>query len=325
MGFSLKIPKLISMTLKKTDTTLQRELRSARARIKKLEAVEDHRQKAEEALRKSKERYRAVVEDQTELISRCLPDYTLTFVNSAYCRYFGKSRQELLGTNFFPNIPKSDRPFILKQFSSFSPSRPVATYEHQIIAAKGRLRWQQWSSRAIYSDSGKLLEIQSVGRDITERKTAELGLQASENELREQQKILKKKNLLLHELLDQIEIEKRQLKEDVTANVDELLFPLLRKLRLPDGSIDDKYFTLLQHSLEGLASSFGRKISQPSLKLSPREVEIANMVKNGLTSKEIAGLLKIAFKTVEIHRHHIRRKLNIANKPVNLNTFLHSL
>jgi len=287
--------------------------------------VDSKRRKVEAALRKSEQRYRAVVEDQTELISRCRPDCTITFVNKAYCRYFGKSRRELFGKSFMPNIPESDRKFVLKQFSTLSRRRPAAIYEHQNIAAGGELRWQQWSSRAIYSDSGELLEIQSVGRDITDRKTAEQALQASEKELKEQQEILKKKNLLLHELLGQIEIEKRQLKEDVTANVDELLFPLLHKLCLPDGSINDKYFTLLQHSLEGLASSFGRKISQPSLKLSPREVEIANMVKNGLTSKEIAGLLNIAYKTVEIHRHHIRRKLNIANKSVNLNTFLHSL
>ena len=313
------------MTLKKADTTLQRELRAAKTRIRKLELAESKRRKAEAALRKSEQRYRAVVEDQTELISRCRPDCTITFVNKAYCRYFGKSRRELIGKSFLPNLPESDRAFVLKQFSTLSRRRPAAIYEHQNIAAGGKLCWQQWSSRAIYSESGELLEIQSVGRDITDKKTAELALKASDRKLWRQQESLKKKNLLLHELLDQIEIEKRQLKEDVTANVDELLFPLLRKLRRPDGSINDKYFTLLQHSLEGLASSFGRKISQPSLKLSPREVEIANMVKNGLTSKEIAELLNIAFKTVEIHRHHIRRKLNIANKPVNLNTFLHSL
>lgn len=311
--------------MKKADTTLQEELHAAQSRIKKLELAESKRREAEDSLRKSEERYRAVVEDQTELISRCRSDCTITFVNKAYCRYFGKSRRELVGNSFMPNIPESDREFVLKRFSALTRQQPATIYEHQNISAGGELRWQQWSSRAIYSETGELLEIQSVGRDVTDRKITELALQESEKELREQQEILEKKNLLLRELLGEIEIEKQNLKQDVSANIDELLFPILRKLRLPDGKINERYFILLQRSLEGLASSFGRKISQPSLKLSPREVEVANMVKNGLTSKEIAELLHLSFKTVEIHRHHIRRKLNIANKPINLNTFLHSL
>ncbi|MEA1928737.1 MAG: helix-turn-helix transcriptional regulator, partial [Candidatus Auribacterota bacterium] len=78
-------------------------------------------------------------------------------------------------------------------------------------------------------------------------------------------------------------------------------------------------------TLEGMASSFGRKISRISLKLTPREIEICNMIKNGLSSKEIAGLLHLSLKTINRHRQNIRRKCNIRNQKINLATFLQAL
>ena len=99
----------------------------------------------------------------------------------------------------------------------------------------------------------------------------------------------------------------------------------LQKLKseVPPGC--SKYIHLLERSLEGMASSFGRKISQATLKLTPREIEISNMIKNGLTSKDIANLLHLSLKTINRHRQNIRRKCNIRNQKINLATFLQSL
>ncbi|MGE5405969.1 MAG: diguanylate cyclase domain-containing protein [Candidatus Saccharibacteria bacterium] len=128
---------------------------------------------AEEALRISEERYRGIVEDQTELICRRSPDRTLTFVNEAFCRYFKKSRDELLGQPFEPPIYQEDEPVVHKHLSALSPEKPLIEYIHRIINTDGQIRWLEWSERAFFGDNNVPTEIQSVGRDITEKKVME--------------------------------------------------------------------------------------------------------------------------------------------------------
>ena len=137
-------------------------------------------QQRDEALRQSEARYRGIVEDQTELICRNLPDCTLTFVNDAYCRYFCRSPEELVGNKFLPLIPPEDQPKIEAHFASLTHGAPVGTHEHRVIAPDGRIRWHQWTNRAIFDKDGRLTEFQGVGRDITERKKAEEALRESE-------------------------------------------------------------------------------------------------------------------------------------------------
>ncbi|MEI7434736.1 MAG: PAS domain S-box protein [Methanomicrobiales archaeon] len=142
------------------------------------------RKRAEEALRESEERYRNIVEDQTEFISRFLPDGTHIFVNEAYCRYFGFTRHDLLGHRFRPAIPLEDRERVNQFFRSLTPDNPVDTIEHRIIMPDGTIRWQRWSDRAIFDPSGSVIEYQSVGHDITEIKEAEEELRKSGTKFR---------------------------------------------------------------------------------------------------------------------------------------------
>ena len=123
------------------------------------------------ALKKSEIRYRAIVEDQTELICRFLADGTLTFVNSAYCRYFGQEISEVIGQNFILSIPEEEREKITNCIASLNLQNPVMTIEHSILA-KNEIRIQQWTNRAIFDEKGKFIEFQAVGRDITESKQA---------------------------------------------------------------------------------------------------------------------------------------------------------
>jgi PAS domain S-box-containing protein len=138
------------------------------------------RKQAEEALRLSEERYRLIVENQTEFIVKWLPDGTRTFVNESYCRYFGLSEEECIGTNFIPLVTPEFRDMLERKIASLTPENPQSTSEHISFAAGGEQRWQQWTDKGIFDAQGKLVELQSSGRDITERKQAEMTLRATE-------------------------------------------------------------------------------------------------------------------------------------------------
>jgi PAS domain S-box-containing protein len=141
------------------------------------------RRQVGKALKSREEQYRNVVEDQTEFICRFRPDGTHNFVNDAYCRYFGMRREEFIGRRFIPTVPEEDRELIRVHFSSLTPDKPVNSVEHRVIVPDGSVRWHQWTDRAIFDPSGTLVEYQSVGRDITDRKTAELSLNKKNEEL----------------------------------------------------------------------------------------------------------------------------------------------
>jgi PAS domain S-box-containing protein len=148
------------------------------------------RSTAERALRASEERFRNVVEDQTELISRFKPDGVLLFVNDAFCRYFGVRREHILGRRFEMQIADEDRNIVKSHIRSLTRQHPFATIEYRVIMPDGRIRWQQRNDRAIFDDTDTLIEYQSVGRDITDLKSAQEALKTS----------LVEKNMLLKEI-----------------------------------------------------------------------------------------------------------------------------
>ncbi|MGC9435500.1 MAG: PAS domain S-box protein, partial [Methanomicrobiales archaeon] len=118
--------------------------------------------------RRLAEEYRTVVESQTEFICRFLPDGTHIFANDAYCRYFGMSADEIIGSRFIPGIPSDDRTRVESHLASLTPDQPVASIRHRIVMPGGEVRWQRWNDRAIFDDDGTVVEYQSVGRDITD-------------------------------------------------------------------------------------------------------------------------------------------------------------
>ncbi len=142
------------------------------------------RKRMEEALRVSEDHYRAIVEDQTELICRFKPDTTLTFVNEAYCRYFGRKREQLVGQSFLSLLPEDARERIRSELASVRTRKTTLSTEHTVVDAKGRPRWQQWTNRTIVDESGAVIEFQAVGRDITEQRLADARQRALSTGLR---------------------------------------------------------------------------------------------------------------------------------------------
>jgi len=128
--------------------------------------------------------YIDIVEGQTELICRFNPQRNLVFVNDSYCRYFRKNRQELIGQSFMAFVHEKDRKQYAELLSSLDQANPVEMVEHRVILPGENIRWQQSTIRAIFDDRGHLAEYQAVGRDLTDRITAERALRESEKRYR---------------------------------------------------------------------------------------------------------------------------------------------
>ena len=162
-------------------------------------------------LKESEEKYRSIVEDQTELICRFLPGGLLTFVNEAYCRYFGKKREELLGNSFMKFIPDEDHEQVERHFMFINRENPVANHEHRVISPNGEICWQQWTNRAIFDKQGNFIEFQSVGSDITERKRMEEELRKRIEDLEKFYDMAVSRELKMKEMKNEIESLKVEL------------------------------------------------------------------------------------------------------------------
>ena len=181
------------------------------------------RKETEEMLRKSERIYRDVVESETELIARFLPDGTHIFVNDAYCRYFNKSRQDIIGKKLFPRIPQEDHREIRNHFASLDKEHPYASHAHRSIMPDGSIRWQRWSDRAIFDTNGRITEYQSVGQDITENKQMEEALALA------CQKMNLLSSITRHDILNQLTVLSGYLALSEEFTSDEKLLGFIKK------------------------------------------------------------------------------------------------
>jgi PAS domain S-box-containing protein len=135
--------------------------------------AEDRLRAREQDLRVSEERYREVVESQTDLVCRFLPDGTLTFVNGAYCRFFGYPREEIIGRKFFDFIPEENRAAAMENVARLNKERRPLEVEHEVLLPDGNIGWQHWANHPVVGRDGEVTEFQGIGRDITDRKRAD--------------------------------------------------------------------------------------------------------------------------------------------------------
>ena len=319
----------------KTREQLINELTGLRQRLAGSQDLEARCKKVKQALRESENKYRQLFLAETDAIV-LFDAETLQFIdiNNAAQSLYGYTKEEFLKLKIqdisaeveetIGSIAKTCQGNVTRIRCRYHRKKDGTVFPVEISPGFFKLRDYK--------------VICGVIRDITERKKMEDVLKKAQVELESRikerteelaraneellvQKLsLEQKNIALTEIVKQIEVEKSRIKDDIANNVNELLFPILAKLRIKGAS--SKYIDLLQHNLKELSSSFGRIITGKSIKLSPREIEICNMVKNGLSTKETSNLLNLSHQTVEKHRKNIRYKLKITNKSINLATFL---
>ncbi|MGM0653206.1 MAG: PAS domain S-box protein, partial [Bacillota bacterium] len=138
------------------------------------------RKKLEQLLEDSSEWYRTIAEDIPILVNRLSPDMRFTFVNDAYCNFYGLTGAEILDKELIEFVPPENRALVKEALLSLTPEKPIQRHEHFNLAKSGETRWVKWTNRALFDAEGTLKEYLSVGEDITEQKKTETELKTSE-------------------------------------------------------------------------------------------------------------------------------------------------
>ncbi len=146
----------------------------------------------------------------------------------------------------------------------------------------------------------------------------------AEHQLKMERAALENMNIALREVLEKVQDEKKEVGADIQANVDKIIMPFLYALENDSHPDQQGYVNLVKQNLKEIISPFTNRLSKTFMSLTPTEIQICNMIKNGLSTKEISQMRHISPPTVSRHREHIRNKLGVTNKDVNLTTYLHT-
>ncbi len=285
--------------------------------------ITEHK-KQEKVLIQKKERYQSAINLQEEMICCSKPDTTILYVNPTYAKALNRDYKDLIGRKFLEFAPPEEQARILEHLGTLNKDNPSATHENEILLHDGGRAWYEWTNYAIFSDDGEVVEYLSVGMDITGRKLMEEKLKEYTSKIREQELSLEQKQSAFKEMMEYIDTAKAEMKEEIASNINEFVLPALDKLKLRGES--SKYIDIIRDFLtKELASDFGRQVTNRNNNLTPQEVQICGMFREGLSTKEAANLLNISFRTVEKHRQNIRSKLGISNEHINLTTYLKNL
>ena len=193
--------------------------------------------------------------------------------------------------------------------------------EEALKGAREELEMRVRERTAELLKANELLE-----KEVRERKVAERGLKKSEKALKMKANNLKEANAALRVLLKSRQEDKTELEENVVFNVRELVEPYLKKAQRTRLTERQKaYLSILESNLKEVVAPFSQSLYAKFINLTHSEIQIANLVKHGMTSKEISGMLHLSAKTVEFHRDNIRKKIGIKNTKANLRSYLLSL
>jgi PAS domain S-box-containing protein len=286
-----------------------------------------HRRMIEQALRDSEEKYRTIIENIEDGYYEVDLAGNFTFFNSAMARITGYTRDELMGMNNRKIMDEYTARQVFKVFNKvYQTGIATKAFDWELIIKDGSRRIIEVSVTLRKDLKANPVGFMGIARDITERRKYVDALKAREKELEKKTKDLEELNTALKVLLERREKDKVELEETVINNVNDIVRPFLEraKTKAANKQLLD-YLTVLEYNLNEITSSFFHKLSTKYANLTTTEVEVANLVKNGKSIKEIAEMLNVSGKTVEVHRMNIRKKMGISNTKTSLRTHLLSL
>ena len=277
---------------------------------------------AEEMLRRSEQRYRQLIETMNEGLGVADQDYKFTYVNEKFCEMTGYSRDQIIGRPLIEFV-KHDYRELMKDQMARRRKGEEARFELAWKTKNGDTVYTLASPRSLHDENGRFIGSMGVLTDITDRIKAEEALREKDEKLEGQAKNLLEMNTALKVLLERREKEKTEIKETLLANIKKLVYPYIEKLENKRLDEDTNIFVnIIKTNLDDLLSPLTSTLSSKFFALTPSEIQIADLIKHGKTSKEIAATLNISPNAVSFHRGNLRKKLGLSNKKVNLRTYL---
>jgi PAS domain S-box-containing protein len=282
-----------------------------------IEDITEHR-RLELLLSESEERYRRLFETANDgILLLEKREGNITHANPAVTAMLGYSKEECIGKKL-QDIGFSHDMGDFQEIMYTLDRSGIIYYDDVPIKTK--------VGQAFYVDIylvDRARLVQCNIRNITERKQAEEVLRKSERELKSKTEELEQVNAALNVLLKRVEEGKIELEEKILSNIRELVLPYLDRLKKTQLSDHQaSYLIVIETNLDNIASSFLYHLKMRYLNLTHREIQVAALVKEGKSNKEIAELLNIAVKTVVFHRNSLRRKLGLKNQKANLRAHL---
>ena len=276
--------------------------------------------KMEAALKASEEKYRNIFENAVEGIFQIGINGEILSANPSFSHLFGyKSPQEIM------RAVKDIRYEIYADESQRNELRRlldkqgfVRNFEVICRRKDGQRIWISVNIRAVKDNNNKFLFYEGTLVDITERKMIQ-------DDLEKKSRSLEETNAALRVLLKQREEDKTDLEEKVLHNIKELVLPYIDKLRAGQQNRDTVIIDIVESNLNEILSPFIKSMASKYANFTPKEIQIADLMKKGKSTKEISTILNLSPRTIDIHRYNIRRKLNINKKKVNLQSYLLTL
>jgi PAS domain S-box-containing protein len=256
-------------------------------------------------------------------------DMPLIFINRAFEKITGYVAQDILGRNCRFIQGKDRKQPGIRIIKEAIKNRKSCHVLLRNFRKNGDLFWNELYLSPVFGGDGRLTHYIGVQTDVTDRVRAEQKLKEYKTELedlvKKQTRSLEEKNIALKEMLSQLDSEKKALEEKIASNVDSVLLPLADRLRRKGGRQMARPMQLLDNSLREITSGFGRGLERKLYKLTAREMEVCHLIKQGMTTKDIADFLNTSLKTVDNQRNTIRRKLGILKKNISLLSFLRTI
>lgn len=222
-------------------------------------------------------------------------------------------------------VHPEDRSRVEDHFKTLKPGLEICQMDFRIVTADGQIKWICHHCQPVFDEKGQYKGQRASNRDISKRKQAEQALLQREQELEKNARHLEEVNRALKLMLDHRHIETQAVARNSSNNLKRHIAPYLEKLSAcalgPDARI---FVNILQTNIEDLINTGSDSLFGKYRQLTPTEVHVADLIRQGMSSKEIAETLAVSPSTINIHRNNIRKKLGLLNTKTNLQTFMHA-
>jgi PAS domain S-box-containing protein len=300
-----------------------RDLTDRKKIEKQLKDYQEHLERLVEErtneLKESEKKYRNIFENAQEGIFQSTPDGRFISANPSLASMFGSETPEEL-IELITDIPEqlyADPARRLELVDILTHAGVVQDFEFQVRRQDGVIKYVSMNARGVRDEHGKMLYYEGTVQDITEKKAAEKTLEAERQSLEEA-------NTALKVLLKHREEDRKELEEKILANVQQLVMPHVKKLKKNVlDPVQQMSIGLVESNLNEIISPFLHNIQ--GFKFTPRQLEVATLIREGKTTKDIAGFLNVSKDAIDLLRFQIRKKLGLNKEKTNLQSYLKSL